>query len=501
MTGIVSGPGLRRIERALERAASYAEWQALAAEHDRLSGAAQWRASDETDLLHAASIRRSIARLQRMRTAGEGWALLDRFQEALFRHQGEFVQPELYHHALGGTKQVVTDFFDELERCLAHLLAVEAQGVDDAFRLEQLKRVGRVYGRPALLLSGGALLGLYHFGVIKTLFEQDLLPRTISGSSMGSIMAAWTCCHTDDELRAMFADLSLIPRDALERLPMREMLRQGTVMDQAKLSRFLAKVLPDMTFAESLARSRRILNVSVSPLATRQTPRLLNYLSAPDVLVRRAVLASCAVPLVFKPVQLQARRPGKPVETWMTDELWVDGSVGGDLPFQRLTQMLSINHFITSQANPHVVPFQALQGEGKGVLSAAARMNRRILQGAGAEVLDFARRIAPGEHLRSLLSGAHAVASQEYASSDMHIHLPFRPALYAKVLSNPTFREFEDYIRIGEQATWPMLAMIRDRTRISRSIGTHIGTLMRRVEAAREKTAKATSGSMRSRRA
>ena len=41
-------------------------------------------------------------------------------------------------------------------------------------------------------LSGGALLGLYHFGVIKTLFEQDLLPRTISGSSMGSIMAAWT---------------------------------------------------------------------------------------------------------------------------------------------------------------------------------------------------------------------------------------------------------------------------------------------------------------------
>ena len=46
----------------------------------------------------------------------------------------------------------------------------------------------------------------------------------------------------------------------------------------------------------------------------------------------------------------------------------------------------------------------------------------------------------------------------------MHIHLPFRPALYAKVLSNPTFREFQDYIRIGEQATWPLVAMIRDRT-------------------------------------
>ena len=496
MSNLLDSPRLRRLERDLERAATYAEWLAVATEHDRVTGADAWRASDETDLLHAASIRRSIARLQRMRAAGEGWALLDRFQEALFRHQGEFVQPELYHHALTGTKQVVTDFFDELEACLTYLLEVKVDGVDDAYRLEQVKRVGRVYGRPALLLSGGALLGLYHFGVIKTLFEQDLLPRTISGSSMGSIMAAWTCCHTDDELRTMFADLSLIPRDALERLPMREMLRQGTVMNQAKLGRFLGKVLPDMTFAESLQRSRRILNVSVSPLATRQTPRLLNYLSAPDVLVRRAVLASCAVPLVFKPVQLQARRPGKPVETWMTDELWVDGSVGGDLPFQRLTQMLSINHFITSQANPHVVPFQALEGEGegKGIVSAAARMNRRILLGASAEVLDFARRMVPGEHLRSLLSGVHSVASQEYASSDMHIHLPFRPALYAKVLSNPTFREFQQYIRIGEQATWPRLAMIRDRTRISRLIGTHIGLLMRRI-AARE----ATSGSARSR--
>lgn len=504
MSKLLDSPRLRQLERDLERATTYAEWLAAASEHDRLTGADAWRASDETDLLHAASIRRSIARLQRMRAAGEGWALLDRFQEALFRHQGEFVQPELYHHALTGTKQVVTDFFDELEACLTYLLDVQADGVDDAYRLEQLKRVGRVYGRPALLLSGGALLGLYHFGVIKTLFEQDLLPRTISGSSMGSIMAAWACCHTDAELRAMFADLHLIPRDALERLPMREMLRQGTVMNQPKLGRFLGKVLPDMTFAESLQRSRRILNVSVSPLATRQTPRLLNHLSAPDVLVRRAVLASCAVPLVFKPVQLQARRPGKPVETWMTDELWVDGSVGSDLPFQRLTQMLNINHFITSQANPHVVPFQALQGEGKGMLSAAARMNRRILQGASAEVLDFARRVAPGERLRGLLSGAHAVASQEYASGDMHIQLPFRPALYAKVLSNPTYKEFQAYIRIGEQATWPMLAMIRDRTRISRLIGTHIGTLMRRIEAsqeARRGAGKATSGSARSKRA
>ena len=63
----------------------------------------------------------------------------------------------------------------------------------------------------------------------------------------------------------------------------------------------------------------------------------------------------------------------------------------------------------------------------------------------------------------------------------MHIQLPFRPALYAKVLSNPSYKEFQDYVRLGEQATWPKLAMIRDRTRLSRLFGTYIGILMRRM--------------------
>ena len=474
---------LNRLDRDLAAATSYTEWLQLATEHDRLSGALDWRASDESDLLHAPSIRRSIARLRALREAGDVWPLTKKFQEVLFRHQGEFVQAELYHHAKSGTKQVVTDFFDEIETCLHYLVGVEVEGVDDAYRLDQLKRVGRVYGRPALLLSGGALLGLYHFGVIKALFEQSLLPRTISGSSMGSILASWTCSHTDDELRELFADLSLINREALTRLPMREMLKQRTVMDQARLLKFLGTVIPDMTFKESMRHSRRIVNVTVSPLNKRQTPRLLNYLSSPDVLLRQAVLASCAVPLVFKPVQLIARERGE-IKPWMEDELWVDGSVSGDLPFNRLTQMLNINHFITSQANPHIVPFLSLQGDRKGIVPAIARMSTNILRQGSAELLDLARQYAPGAPLRDTLNTAHAVSNQNYAGSDMHIQLPFRPALYAKVLSNPSFKEFKEYIRLGEQATWPRIEMIRDRTRISRLFGTYIGVLMRRIEAA-----------------
>ena len=101
---------LRKLQRDLEHATSYAEWLALATEHDALTGAAEWRASDDDELLPVAEIRRSIATLRRMREAGETWPLTKKFQELLFRHQGEFTHPELYQVARAGTLHVVTDF-------------------------------------------------------------------------------------------------------------------------------------------------------------------------------------------------------------------------------------------------------------------------------------------------------------------------------------------------------------------------------------------------------
>lgn len=37
-------------------------------------------------------------------------------------------------------------------------------------------------------------------GVVKTLFEMNLLPKVITGSSGGSIVAAAVCAYTDEEL-------------------------------------------------------------------------------------------------------------------------------------------------------------------------------------------------------------------------------------------------------------------------------------------------------------
>jgi hypothetical protein len=38
-------------------------------------------------------------------------------------------------------------------------------------------------------------------GIMKALFENNLLPEVITASSAGSLMAALVCCRTDEELR------------------------------------------------------------------------------------------------------------------------------------------------------------------------------------------------------------------------------------------------------------------------------------------------------------
>lgn len=36
---------------------------------------------------------------------------------------------------------------------------------------------------------------------------------------------------------------------------------------------------------------------------------------------------------------------------------WVDGSIGADVPFKRMSALFSVTNFIVSQVNFHIVPF------------------------------------------------------------------------------------------------------------------------------------------------
>ncbi len=313
----------------MSHAGSYAEWQESAAEHDRLSGAADWREDDQCEWIHASELRASIARLRRMRRRGETWTLMNAFQDALFRHQGECAQPELYQVARAGTKRVIGEYLEELETCFAYLLDLQAPGVDDAYRLAQVKRVGRVYGRPALMLSGGALLGLFHFGVVKALFERR---RARCRIEHGIDHRGLDLRAPDEELRELFADPSRINREAwaacrLARCGTRRPCWTRTNCVASCHGARGSNVLRRDAALAAHPQHHGLAASQATDSASAQLP------VRPNALVNSAVLASCAIPVAFKPVQLLSRRRGR-VEPWMKNERWIDGSVHSDLPFE-----------------------------------------------------------------------------------------------------------------------------------------------------------------------
>lgn len=65
---------------------------------------------------------------------------------------------------------------------------------------------------------------------------------------------------------------------------------------------------------------------------------------------------------------------------------YIDGSVGGDLPMQRMSELFNVNTFIVSQVNPYVVPFLSVDGGGVLESRIRKRMSLTIKAIIGNEV-------------------------------------------------------------------------------------------------------------------
>lgn len=468
----------RELEKQLSEATSYDQWLSTASQLDDLEGALAWRGESGCELLHEALIRDHIDAMVRCREKGDTRALTRVLQESLYRHLGEIANPDLYAFAWTGTKFLVSEFLDEVERSMNFICDHDMPGVTEQQKLRLFRDAERVYGRPALMLSGGAAFGIYHIGVTRALWQQGLLPDVIAGSSMGAIVAGAICTRNDQELEKFFNNPGDIHLEAFRWLEPKRIWRKGHAMDQSQLLHLIHTNIGSTSFSEAAKHSGRTLNISVSPTRTRQKPRLLNSLSSPEVTVDSAILASCAVPGIYPPVTLQARDNNKGQTSrkpYMPTERWIDGSVHGDLPLMRMARLHNVNRTIVSQANPHVLPFIShhhQRGPGASAKQAAAS----IMHAQVATTLQLTRNSWSSSILRPLLEQAHAMATQTYLG-DINIQFPFRPLLYRKVLSNPGRDDLDLFIRLGEQATWPRLAMIRDQTRISRTFSDCIARL------------------------
>ncbi len=474
---------LREAWSALDVAESAAEWRAAAQAVDTLTGAAEWQEDDESPYYDAVLLRSETAALRALRESGEGLRLVALLTESLYRHLSDIAAPELYAVALGGTKRLLVQYLDEVEASLRWLAVTPLPGVGPRDKRARFEAAWRVFGRSALMLSGGATWGFHHLGVVKALFEHGLLPDILSGASTGAMIAGGMCTRNDAELRDLFANPDQMRLDGLKPVGLRASWSERAWLDPEQLGAVLRHNIGDRTFAEAFAHSGRALNIAVSPTRTRQKPRVLTHLTAPDVLVARAALASSALPGLFPPVVLEARDSSGRIVPYVPSERWVDGSIYEDLPKLRLARLHNVNHFIVSQTNPHVVPFARHRGQ-RGIQPAVAAIVSTSARSQGAWAADLARRaVRPSTGpLRQVADRVHALMVQDY-HGDIDIHPDFDLSLMRKIVVNPSRDDLAAFIRSGERSTWPKLAMIEDQTRVGRAFRDCVA-LTRAVEAA-----------------
>lgn len=463
----------------LECAPDYRMWKEISQELDSLEGGDAWKQDDASEDYDHLLIKERLVQMRELRRQGEVRQLVFALFEGLHGNLANISNPRLYGQVRVGTKRLIEDYINEVVRCLDYLCAGDFPDFSADEKILFFKRTGTAFGRSALMLSGGGTLGMFHLGVIKALNEQGLLPRVISGSSAGSIIAGVVGTRTDAELSKIF-EPGGINLDAFQAVSLGRAIQGKAVMDGGQLERCLMANVGDETFVEAFERTRRIIGITVSPAEPHQHARLLNYLAAPHVLMRRAVLASCAVPGVFPPVMLEARNYAGQIQPYMPSKRWVDGTLSSDLPMLRLSRLHNVNHYIVSQTNPHIVPFMSEKKETLRERRGVAPLAFELVTSGGRGALNLARKHLDPYGGGRVINKVDSIVKQRY-SGDVNIFPRHTPKQLLNTFSNPSSADIQNYIREGERASWPRIERIRNQTLISRAFEDCLALLKQRV--------------------
>lgn len=251
------------------------------------------------------------------REEGDVLQLVNLLRSGLVRNLGNISAPRLFNRAFAGTKLLIEDYITQVAQAIADVTKVTTSpGADgngaisdlsSQSKLDLLHDTRQAFGRSTLVLQGGAIFGLCHLGVVKALFSQGLLPRIITGTATGALIAALVGIHTEDELPKFLSgesiDLTAFAGksrssvaenghvltesfdgwwDTLTRR-LKRWLREGYFLDVTVLEECVRANVGDLTFEEAYNRTKRVLNITVATSGRGGVPNLLNYLTAPNV--------------------------------------------------------------------------------------------------------------------------------------------------------------------------------------------------------------------------
>ncbi|KAJ5278756.1 hypothetical protein N7478_004128 [Penicillium angulare] len=486
-----------RLRRDLSSKKNYLDWLTAAQALDVHLGNEKWKEEDAYAYYDHETINKVVSELKRERlkaesqlsqgsvTDGEPPAVEDlrSLLEACVKNNFAGVEnPRIYSETYSGTKQLVQEYIDEVHACIKLVLGLDSNTIDTDTMKKHFKHLDTNFGRTALCLSGGATFAYYHFGVVKALLDNDVLPEIITGTSGGALVAGLVATRTDAELKQLLVPaLAHRIRACHEGIAtwIRRWWTTGArfdTLDWAKQCGWFCR--GSTTFREAYERTGRILNVSCVPSDPHSPTILANYLTCPDCVIWSAVLASAAVPGILNPVVLMYKKRDGTLAPYSFGHKWKDGSLRTDIPIKALNLHFNVNFTIVSQVNPHVnLFFFSSRGTvGRPVTHRKGRGWRGGFLGTAIEKyikLDLNKWLRVLRHLELLprplgqdwseiwlqkFSGTITIWPKSIASDFYHI------------LSDPTPERLARMIQVGQQSAFPKIQFIKNRLNIENAI-------------------------------
>lgn len=368
-----------------------------------------------------------------------------------------------------------------VEKSLKFILDTKQMKLDD--KRELFRSLHGNYGRTALCLSGGATFAYYHFGVVKALLEEDLLPDVITGTSGGALVAGLVATRTNEELKELLVP-ALASKITACSEPFttwfRRWYRTGARFDSVDWARQCAWwTHGSLTFREAYERTGRILNVSCVPADPHSPTMLCNYLTSPDCVVWSAVLASAAVPGILNPVVLMMKQRDGSLAPYSFGHKWKDGSLRTDIPVKALNLHFNVNFTVVSQVNPHInlFFFSSRGSVGQPVTHRRGRGWRGGFLGSAAEQyikLDLTKWLKILRQLELLPRPMGQDWSQVWLQAGFGGTITIWPRSvamdFAHILSDPTPARLARMIHEGQQSAFPTLKFVANRLKVERLV-------------------------------
>ncbi|KAF3762375.1 hypothetical protein M406DRAFT_45585 [Cryphonectria parasitica EP155] len=497
----------------LRHAESYEEWEEAALRLDNLLGFDLWRYNQVSRYYDYRLINERLDNLMVAREEQDIHGLVNLLRSGLVRNLGNITATKLYNRSFAGTKFLIEEYITQVAEAIediSGLPAVPPSGVgakapmtmSNQMKLDFVHDTRQAFGRSTLVLQGGAIFGLCHLGVVKALFLRGLLPRIITGTATGALIAALVAIHKEEELPAVLkgdaidltafsarartnakntqddADAEQTNSSRWQTLLRRVMrfYREGYFLDVKVLEECVRANVGDLTFEEAFVRSKRVLNITVAAAGQAGVPTLLNYLTAPNVLIWTAAVASNASTPTFyghrENAILCKDQDGNIVPWAPANEIdlqhWTRVSyTERDSPLMRIAELFNVNHFIVSQARPYLIPF--LQSDMHGpsrfeTRSTTTSVTAFLVRMVGLEARHRLRQLdtlglLPTSIRRFLVDedipGASVMLVPEVTAGD-----------FIRLLETPTRETLDYWILRGERSVWPAVSALRIRCAI-----------------------------------